>query len=48
MLAGMMFCREPFFKGTDNIDQLIKIAKVVGSDPILDYCSKFKVTLEQE
>ena len=34
MLAGMMFAKEPFFKGTDNDDQLIRIAKVVGADDI--------------
>lgn len=31
MLAGMVFAREPFFKGADNNDQLVKIAKVVGT-----------------
>lgn len=31
MLAGMVFQREPFFKGSDNYDQLIKIARVVGT-----------------
>lgn len=31
MLAGMIFQKEPFFKGADNFDQLIKIAKVVGT-----------------
>jgi casein kinase II subunit alpha len=35
MLAGMVFGREPFFKGLDNIDQLIKIAKVLGTEDIL-------------
>lgn len=36
-MAGIVFKREPFFHGKDNNDQLDKIAKVLGSDPILDY-----------
>ena len=28
MFAGMIFCKEPFFYGHDNYDQLVKIAKV--------------------
>ena len=27
MLAGMIFRKEPFFAGADNVDQLYKIAK---------------------
>lgn len=45
MLAGMMFQREPFFKGADNYDQLIKIAKVVGTTDVLDYVDKFNLKL---
>ena len=40
MLAGMMFAREPFFKGSDNDDQLIRIAKVIGADDIRAYVDK--------
>ena len=36
MLAGMIF-REPFYKGTDNDDQLIRIAKVTGTEEIMKY-----------
>lgn len=46
MLAGMMFAREPFFKGADNYDQLIKIAKVVGTEDILRYVEKFNIRLD--
>jgi casein kinase II subunit alpha len=46
MLAGMMFSREPFFKGADNQDQLVKIAKFIGTDDILNYCSKYKIKLD--
>lgn len=45
MLAGMIFVREPFFKGSDNNEQLIKIAKVVGTQAILEYSDKFDVEL---
>ena len=36
MLSGMVF-KEPFFKGVDNDDQLIKISKVIGTDEIMRY-----------
>ena len=36
MLCGMVF-KEPFFKGIDNDDQLIKIAKVIGTEEIMRY-----------
>lgn len=41
MLAGMIFAKEPFFQGTSNDDQLIKIAKVIGSEHVLQYVEKF-------
>ena len=41
MLAGMIFAKEPFFKGADNQDQLIKIAKFIGTEDILSYCEKY-------
>ncbi len=46
MLAGMIFNREPFFKGADNQDQLIKIAKIIGTDDILEYCDKYHIKLD--
>jgi len=42
MLAGMMFSKEPFFKGSDNDDQLIRIAKVIGADDIRAYVDKME------
>ena len=41
MLAGMMFAKEPFFKGTDNDDQLIRIAKVIGAEDIRAYVDAY-------
>jgi len=45
MLAGMVFQREPFFKGADNYDQLIKVAKVLGTPDVIDYVDKFNLKL---
>lgn len=45
MMAGMMLDREPFFKGADNLDMVLKIAKVVGTEDILSYVKKFRLTL---
>lgn len=48
MMAGMVFMKEPFFKGTDNDDQLIKIAKVLGTQAVMDYVEKFEhITLSE-
>ena len=47
MLAGIMFRRgEPFFRGQDNYDQLVKIAKVLGTDGLYDYLNKYKIELD--
>eukprot|EP00928_Gymnodinium_smaydae_P099073 TRINITY_DN9360_c1_g2_i1.p1 TRINITY_DN9360_c1_g2~~TRINITY_DN9360_c1_g2_i1.p1 ORF type:complete len:403 (+),score=63.91 TRINITY_DN9360_c1_g2_i1:61-1269(+) len=41
MLAGMVFKREPFFRGRDNQDQLVEIARVLGSEGLLAYLDKY-------
>lgn len=43
MFAGMIFMTHPFFHGRDNNDQLVKIAKVVGSASIREYMTKYKL-----
>lgn len=43
LMAGLIFKKEPFFHGSDNFDQLIKIVKVVGSNSIHDYINKFNL-----
>ena len=48
ILAGMMFQREPFFKGADNYDQLIKIAKVLGTEEVREYVDKFDLRLDPQ
>ncbi len=44
-LAGMLFKVDPFFKGSDNNDQLIKIAKVMGTDDLNAYIKKYRLTM---
>ncbi|KAI9345404.1 casein kinase II alpha subunit [Pilaira anomala] len=48
MLAGMIFRKEPFFGGTDNYDQLVKIAKVIGTDKLHEYLKKYNLKLHPQ
>jgi len=45
MLAGMIFRKEPFFHGHDNHDQLVKIARVLGTDGLFAYLDKYGLEL---
>jgi casein kinase II subunit alpha len=46
MLAGMIFIMHPLFRGRDNFDQLVKIVKVLGTDSLNQYLSKYKLKLD--
>lgn len=46
MVASMFFRKEPFFHGHDNYDQLVKIAKVLGTDDLFEYIAKYRITLD--
>jgi len=46
MFAGIIFKKEPFFHGHDNYDQLVKIAKVLGTDDLMAYLKKYDLTLD--
>ncbi|OLL22712.1 Casein kinase II subunit alpha [Neolecta irregularis DAH-3] len=46
MFASMIFRKEPFFHGHDNYDQLVKIAKVLGTDELFLYCEKYDIELD--
>uniref|UniRef100_A0A674BPT3 non-specific serine/threonine protein kinase n=1 Tax=Salmo trutta TaxID=8032 RepID=A0A674BPT3_SALTR len=46
MLASMVFRKEPFFHGHDNYDQLVRIAKVLGTEDLYDYIDKYNIELE--
>ncbi|XP_004511850.1 casein kinase II subunit alpha-like [Cicer arietinum] len=48
MVAGMIFQKEPFFYGHDNYDQLVKIAKVLGSDELNAYLNKYRIELDPQ
>lgn len=43
-----MFRKEPFFYGHDNYDQLVKIAKVLGTDELYNYLSKYGIELDPQ
>ena len=47
LFAGILFLKEPFFAGQDNYEQLVKIAKVVGSDDIYEYMGKFNLQMNE-
>ncbi len=44
MLAAIIFRKEPFFFGHDNYDQLVKIARVLGTDDLYAYLEKVGCT----
>lgn len=48
MLASMVFKREPFFHGNSNTDQLVKIARVLGTDELYEYLDKYGLELGAE
>ena len=48
MLAGIVFKKEPFFHGSDNIDQMVKIVKVLGVEEFSAYLSKYKISLNSK
>lgn len=45
-LAAQIFRKEPFFHGHDNYDQLVKIAKVLGTNELFDYLDKYALELD--
>lgn len=48
MLAAIIFKKEPFFRGDSNPDQLVQIAKVLGTDDLMKYVNKYGLTLSLE
>ena len=48
MVAGMLFRKEPFFYGQDNHDQLVKIARVLGTDELDQYLEKYRIDLDPQ
>lgn len=48
MFAGMIFLKEPFFHGRDNADQLVRIAKVLGTDDLFEFLRKYNLKLHPQ
>ncbi|KAI8074028.1 casein kinase II subunit alpha [Gongronella butleri] len=48
MFASMIFRKEPFFHGHDNYDQLVKIARVLGTDELFAYLDKYDIKLDSQ
>ncbi|KAG1071592.1 hypothetical protein G6F42_026007 [Rhizopus arrhizus] len=48
MFASMIFRKEPFFHGHDNYDQLVKIARVLGTEELFRYTEKYSIVLAPE
>lgn len=48
MFAGMIFRKEPFFHGHDNYDQLVKIAKVLGTEELFSYLDHYDLELDPQ
>jgi len=46
MFASMIFRKEPFFHGHDNYDQLVRIAKVLGTEELFEYTEKYCIILD--
>ena len=48
VIVMKVFKKEPFFHGDDNYDQLIKIAKVMGTNDLYEYLTKYNIELDDE
>ncbi|KAF5837823.1 kinase-like domain-containing protein [Dunaliella salina] len=46
MMAALIFKKPVFFRGEDEFDQLVKIAKVLGSEGLHRYCEKYGIELD--
>jgi len=46
MFAGLIFQKEPFFKGRDDCDQLVEIVRVLGGEGLHAYLSKYELQLD--
>ncbi|KAL7409591.1 kinase-like domain-containing protein [Mrakia frigida] len=45
-VASMIFRKDVIFQGHDNLDQLVKIAKILGTDELYAYLEKYDIDLE--
>lgn len=47
MFAGIIFMKNPLFKGRDNYDQLVKIAAIMGTEKLEAYLRKYRLKLDR-
>lgn len=47
-MAGLIFHKMPFFKGTDDFDMVSKITSVLGTDGFYSYLNKYGIELNPE
>jgi casein kinase II subunit alpha len=48
MFAGLIFKKEPFFRGNDNKDQLVKIARVLGTDELDSWMDRYGLLMDSQ
>ena len=48
LATPQIFRKEPFFHGHDNYDQLVKTAKVLGTDDLFAYLDKYSLELSPQ
>ncbi|GAA5894102.1 hypothetical protein JCM6882_007984 [Rhodosporidiobolus microsporus] len=46
--GSLILRKDPLFHGSDNYDQLVKIAKVLGTDELYAYVDKYQIDLDPE
>lgn len=44
IFAGMLFKKTPFIQGNDNIDQVLKVTKLMGTAEVVNYIKQYKLT----
>ena len=47
MFTSVIFRKELFFHGNSNSDQLVKIAKVLGTDEVFEYLDRYDIELDR-
>lgn len=47
-LASLLFARVPFFRGHDNDEQIVTMAKVLGGDKIMNYVKKYELSVSKD
>lgn len=48
MIAGLVFNRLPFFRAHGNINQLLSITEILGTDGLKEYASRYDLTIPEE